>query len=241
MGSGSESLDDVIAEAWRVFDLPTPRSTGVCKGCCMDREIEADFLNHTARDLPDHYIRDWYFAVFADDLGYAQMGWLLPRVMELLAIGREDFFSGQEVALSRLPQSGFPDRWPPQAVEIVRRFAHALLAQRVTDGVWDLDTTLCTIGNSGLEIGPFLSQLEALPDDALARLLHSNWIYEGRGMIFQTYHWNSQDQRSEVWNWYLSEALENRMIEAGIAGDEMAAAVSDVIHGELRGAPGSSS
>lgn len=164
------ALAAAVAEAWDVLALPPPPSTGVCKGCCMDPDIEAAFLGFEARDLPLSHVRDWYFAAYADDLGHAQMGWLLPRVLELLAAGEEPSFFGLETTLARLPQAGFPGDWPEPAVRAVRRFAHAWLATVVEERRPDLDETLCMIGAAGLDIGPFLHQLDALEDGALIAL-----------------------------------------------------------------------
>ena len=84
-----------------------------------------------ARDLPAAYVADWYFAAYADDLSFDNMGWLMPRVLELLALDAEAFFHGEEVALARLPIAGFPDDWPPSTYDLVRRFCHQWLIHRV--------------------------------------------------------------------------------------------------------------
>ncbi|MBA3909579.1 MAG: hypothetical protein C0524_06750 [Rhodobacter sp.] len=112
MGTRPDALKAAIDEAWRVFDIPAPATTGVCVNCCMDPEIEADFLKRKARDLPLEYVRDWYFAAFTDAISHSHVAWFLPRVMELLADGHEFAPAGDEVAFMRLPLTGFPDRWP---------------------------------------------------------------------------------------------------------------------------------
>ena len=223
-------LDAAIAEARRVFDLPRPATTGVCKGCCMDPEIEADFLNHGARDLPDAYLRDWFFAAFADDLGYAQMGWLMPRIMESLADGKELPIAGEEVTLSRLPVAGFPERWPADAVAAVERFCFAFLEYRLASGTSVLENILCMFSLGGMPVGPFLERLDALTDGELASLLHASWIAPyPKPYISLSAFWESPD-RELWWAWQTSDALLDRMTRAGIEGDERAAAMSDAIH-----------
>ncbi|MFM7444285.1 MAG: hypothetical protein ACKO2N_10310, partial [Tabrizicola sp.] len=112
MGARTDALNAAIDEAWRVFDMPAPATTGVCEHCCMDPKIEADFLRQKARDLPLAYVRDWYFVAFTDDINHTHVAWFLPRVLELLADGKEVASVGDEVAFQRLPRTGFPDRWP---------------------------------------------------------------------------------------------------------------------------------
>lgn len=195
----------------------------------MDPAIEADFLNHPARDLPAAYVHDWYFAAFAADLGYSQMGWILPRVLQLLADGEEVTNLGLEVVLARLPVAGFPDGWPPEAVEVVSRFAHAWIATRIEEGTTEIDAHLCMIGESGLPIGPLLADVAALADAELAALLHRSWVKGRAGSIGFSAFWSQEPARSEVWAWYTSTGLEARMRRAGETGDPKAAAVAEVI------------
>lgn len=229
MAAQPDRLDEVIADAWRVFDLPKPATTGVCVNCCMDPGIEADFLNHPARDLPLSYIRDWFFAAFTDDLGFAQMGWLLPRILELLAAGEEVVYTGNEVALARLPRTGFPENWPAPAVAIVNRFARGFLSLRIAEQSRDLDMWLCMFGEGGVEMPPLLALLDELDDAALADLLHANW-FEGSwsGIPFDAF-WSREPARSQVWAWYTSAELDDRMARAGLAGNAKALQVSDLI------------
>lgn len=72
---------DIIEEAYRVFNYPKPRSTEVCRNCCMDSKIEADFFNPPIRQMPLGYIQDWYQAAYDPQAGVAKATWayLLPR------------------------------------------------------------------------------------------------------------------------------------------------------------------
>ena len=51
---------DLVEQAYRVFAYPRPSHTGVCEGCCMDRQIEADFFNPPIGEFPLAYTREWY-------------------------------------------------------------------------------------------------------------------------------------------------------------------------------------
>lgn len=233
MGPRPDALKAAIDEAWQVFDIPAPATTGVCEHCCMDPKIEADFLRRPARDLSLDYVRDWYFAAFTDDISHNHVAWFLPRVMELLADGEDVAIVGNETAFSRLPLTGFPDRWPERQVAAINRFALAFLEMKLaTDppmGWADLDCLLCMFGEGLIDIGPLLRRLEALSDDDLAALLHRTWFHSQIGSIPFDAFWSREPAKSMAWNWYTSAALLARMERAAMAGNEKALDVHSVI------------
>lgn len=232
MGPRPDALKAAIDEAWRVFDIPAPATTGVCIGCCMDLKIEADFLKHKARELPAEYVRDWYFAAFTDDFHHDHVAWFLPRVMELLAAGEYIAAVGQEVVFARLPQTGFPERWPKDEVDAVNRFALAFFEQKLHASpmlLEDLDSLLCMIGQGGIDIDPMLRALDALSDDELAEILHRNWHVGTQGWLRFNAFWDREPAKTMAWNWYTSDLLLARMERAGLLGNDKALAVHHVI------------
>lgn len=233
MGAGPDALTAAIAAAWREFDLPAPATTGVCQGCCMDPAIEADFLKRKARDLPDAYIRDWYYAAHDDGISFAHVAWVLPRVMEMLAAGKTVAAVGNEVALRRLPLTGFPDRWPDRHVAVVNAFAlayvDALVHGRLPNGAAGLDATLCMFGEGGVDIRPLLALLEALPDRDLVKVLDREWVFNGASAVRHNAFWSEEPARTLAWEWFISEDLRHRMELAAYAGHEKALAVHDAI------------
>ncbi len=233
MGAWGEPLDQIIAEAWQVFDLPAPSSTGVCEHCCMDPKIEREFLKKSSHELTLLEVQDWHFAVTIENFGFAQMGWLLPRIMELLADGEQVAQVGEEVNLARLSDAGFPTKWSKEHTDVVERFCLALFARRVQDNYSDLDALLCMFSRAGLELDPLTEHLNSCTDEQLADLLHANWSQKNvRGedvsSIWQTAFWEDERARAQAFNWYTSAALRDRMIRLGLAGNEKAAKVSDI-------------
>lgn len=196
-------------------------------------EIEADFLKQEAQDLPAHYVRDWYFAAYAEGIDHDHVAWFLPRVMEMLAAREEVAVVGHQVAFQRLPLTGFPDRWPKDEVAAVNRFALAFFETKLTEAnssfMQDIDSWLCMIGQGGIDIDPLLQRLDSLPDDDLAALLYRNWFYQGRGSIRFDAFWNVEPARTMAWNWYTSSGLAARLERAAMAGSEPALAVYDLI------------
>jgi hypothetical protein len=233
MGAGPDALNAAIDEAWRVFDLPVPATTGVCENCCLDPEIEADFLNRQARDLPLAYVRDWYFAAIAEGIRHDHVAWFLPRVMEMLAAGEVVATVGHEVVFERMRASGFPDEWSAVEVAVMQRFAEAffaaLLADQVPKADTDLDSWLCMFGQGGVDISPLLRQMDALPDDTLTDKLHQMWWYGGWGKISLDAFWDDGPAKRLAWSWYTSAHLLDRMERAALSGNEKALDVHAVI------------
>jgi hypothetical protein len=233
VGPRPDALNAAIEEAWRVFDIPEPSTTGVCERCCMYPEIEADFLKRPARDLPLDYVRDWNFAAFTDAISHNHVAWFLPRVMELLADGEEVASVGNEVAFQRLPRTGFPDRWPERQVAAIDRFALAYLEMKLEAKPsmdWaDLDYLLCMFGEGGIDISPLLRRLDLLSDGELADLLHCTWFHAHKESIPFDAFWSREPAKSMAWSWYTSAALLERMERAAMAGNEKALDVHALI------------
>ncbi|MSU88120.1 hypothetical protein GE300_00645 [Rhodobacteraceae bacterium 2CG4] len=220
-GAG-DTLARLIAAAYAQFDRPPPPTTGVCRGCCMDPAIEADFLNHAARDLPLAYIEDWYFAAHAADLGRAHMAWLLPRILDLLAFAPGFGRQGLEVTLNRLPPAGFPDHWPAADVALVADCCLAIFSRRLRAPGACLDEWLCCFGEGGLDIAPFLAHLDALPDARLAALLARDWPPDPDAAIPFSAFWARQPAKDRVWEWYTSRRLRDRLAGVALAGGPLA-------------------
>ncbi len=241
MGSGPDALRAAIDEAWRVFDIPAPATTGVCVGCCMDPEIEADFLKRPARDLPAVYVQEWYKGGYHVNISHDHVAWFLPRVMELLAEGTDVVLVGQEATLSRLPLAGFPHRWRSDEVALVQRFAKAffaaLLADEIPNADPDIDSWLCMFGIGGVDVGPLLAQMDVLSDSPLIDILHRGWVYPDAREIPADPFWEPGTARQQVWEWYTSDALLARMGRAARAGSEKALDLYDLIVASQANAP----
>jgi hypothetical protein len=233
VGPRPDALKAAIDEAWRVFDIPAPSDLGVCTGCCMDPALAKEMQQTPARALSEQHVLEWYSAAFDPAPTHAQVAWLLPRVLEMLADRKEVAHVGDEVAFARLPSVGFPDRWPARQVEAINRFALAYLDMKLTKdpplGWGELDRLLCMFGQGGIDLAPLLRRIEAMPDVDLAQLLHRSWFHFHSGNIGFDAFWEREPGKSLAWNWYTSEALMDRMERAALAGSEAALDVHALI------------
>jgi hypothetical protein len=203
-----ERLAETVREAYRVFKRPKPATLGVCRGCCMYPEIEADFLNHEPKDLKEHYVEDWFFAAEAEDFGKPIMAWVLPRMLEIMATGGMVASVGDEAAFGRVGRAGAAD-WRDEERAVLQGFFSALLARVIEDperAMMQLDDLLCCVGEARMEVTPLIAELEALDDKALTELFWAD--------VF----WSESRQRREVWDWYTSARLADRFLAYGAGG-----------------------
>jgi hypothetical protein len=153
--------------------------------------------------------------------------------MEMLAEGQVVAHVGNEAVFSRLPLTGFPDRWPDRQVAAVQGFAlawfDAFLHGELPRSQGGLDAALCMFGEGGLDIRPLLALLDGLPDATLVDLLDREWVFHGVGRICFDAFWSREPGRATAWTWYTGEGLRDRMELAAYAGNDKAFAVHDAI------------
>lgn len=232
-----DPLFPVIEEAYRVFRRDAPPDPCVCD-CCMEPDIRRDFFAHGQRDLPFHYLRDWFFAVADPDLPKAVWAYLLPRVFDAMASGEDPASVGVEVSLSRFP-TGDRTRWSDEEWAAIERFRVAYLDCAATPGDAYLDDALCTFGSAGWNVEDLFAQVFAWPTDRLATRLWADWAEHGRPSVWINAFW---PDGAVPMRFYASEALHDRMVAFGMderadpKTAERALAVADVIYAARTGA-----
>lgn len=228
-------LAPLVAEAYSVMAAPHPFSHGVCRACCLPPALEESYFGLGQREISVAFLRAWYRASPEKDMTPEVMSWLLPRVLELMAMGETDIFPNIESAFQRLELTGFPNTWSPRAVDVFERFARAQFRRMVIEDASELDALIAMFANSGFGAAPFLTVLWDMPTESLSRALHQAFCETEPGWIVQTPLWSSQDDRTKTWAWYLSPDMSERLCEAAGNGDEKAGAVADLIDATLKG------
>lgn len=212
---------DLIEEAYCVFHYPKPTSTEVCIRCCMTSEIEEDFFNPGIRQLPLRYVRDWFEAAY-DPPGIAKGTWayLLPRILEILAVGDEPASVGIEVSLSRF-ETGNQANWSNQEWEVLDRFQREFLRRNVERGSDALDDVLCMFRLAGWPLTDLLEQVASMPTPLLAERFWRDWCADcvpGREDVWITAFWKSPDN-SEVFEFYTCPSMYERFSSLAFSDD----------------------
>jgi len=228
VGAGDKPLtplEQAVEEAYKVFAVPTPISTGVCKHCCMNPEIERDFLKVSIREMPPDYVADWYFAAL-EDMTHDIAAYLLPKIFELISQGTWPNAVGEEITLQFLAEAGYPDDWLPDERRVVDAFLIALIDKTLAeetfhDGV-GLDVLLCMASNANVELGPFLDHLYRADDLSLARaVIFDFYLIGGLNMdgnlVNAFWETASARHRATMQSWYRSPELTAKLERAFFA------------------------
>jgi hypothetical protein len=217
---------DLIDEAYRIFAYRRPTSTEVCS-CCMDAEIQANFFTPPVRELPLSYVRDWYFGAYEPTgVAKATWGYLLPRLLEILASGEDVSAMGPEVSLNRF-DTGNPDNWSKAEWSILDRFQRRYLRRHAEQDKDSLDDVICMFRLAGWPLAGLLDQVASFPDDILALRLWHDWFPGGRSgypNIWITTFWEQRDGTA-AFDFYTSRAMYDR-IEALALADDVDAALA---------------
>ncbi|PJK09491.1 hypothetical protein CO614_09870 [Lysobacteraceae bacterium NML120232] len=160
----SKALAEAIERCYQAFgDYPVPSELDVCTQCCMAPEMEAQMRKLPLRDIPAEYFHVYNSSAKADVQRADEVGYFLPRMLELIAQGEELHYSTEMylVRLERCPKGGFtPLQW--QAVQAA---AEAVFAEALSRYPWQpyiheplfvLFDVLLMWHKGGLDIQPML-------------------------------------------------------------------------------------
>lgn len=237
------SFFPIVEAAYEAFKSPVPSETGVCVRCCMDPQIEADFFNPPIRDLPLHYLQDWYSGAYDPHKEVPRSTWiyLLPRILEFLALGEDLAWVGEEVIFHRY-RTGDPERWDAGQWEVLDTFRWLYLDRAIAGGGLPgyLDDSLCMLAAGGWAMEDLLAQLDQADDGVLAERLYRDWcpVPHKTGKIWITAFWESPN-RSRAYAYYTSQALYDRMEALALSDDTdtqlagKASAVAGVIEASM--------
>jgi hypothetical protein len=225
---------DIIEEAYEVFAGPKPKTTGVCEQCCMDSRIEADFFNPKISELPLDYVRDWYQGAYKPG-GVPKDTWayLLPRVLEILALGEEVSNVGLEVSLSRF-STGDSRNWSDNEWAVLDSFQRMYLRHYIEHERGQLDDAICMFRLGGWPLEVLMEQVASVADETLAqRLWHDwcSWHAPGCQSVWITSFWEGSDSTS-IFRFYTSREFRDRMEALALADDteaELATKASAVV------------
>jgi hypothetical protein len=203
---------ELIEEAYQVFAYPTPNTTGVCEQCCMDPKIEADFFNPPIRLLPLSYVRDWYSGAYnPEGIPKETWGYLLPRILEVLAAGEEASDTSLELSLNRFC-TGNSDNWSKTEWSVLDKFQRMFLRSQIEQERETIDEIICMFKLAGWPLNSLFDQVDSAPDLILAQRLWNDWCRTNvwRGAVCMTSFWENAD-RTKVFDFYTSRSLYDRM------------------------------
>lgn len=238
---------EIIEEAYLVFAVPRPVDLGVWDYALdLDPAFRRDFLKLPIAEMPYRCIRDWFHAP-VDPPGIARSTWVyfLPRVLEIMALGRDVSDVCLETTLKRY-ETGNPDNWSAAQWAVLDRFQRLYLQYAMgprednmpsSDYETQLDTVLCMFRLGGWSLDSLLEQVSAMSDAFLVDCLWRDGNL-GEHSCFNKMHittfWPASDQE-QVFAFFTSPGLSERIEALALADDtphdlaDRAVAVGNVI------------
>ncbi len=203
---------DLIEQAYKVFKRAAPPDDGACD-CCMYPDIKADFFNHGQRDMPLHYLHDWYAAAVNPNLSKAIWAYLLPRILDAVASGHDFPALGFEVALSRFP-TGDQHQWTQAEWHIIDTYQRMFLDCFERRGQCHLDDIICMFANAKWNVDDLFSQVFAWPTERLVTEFWQDWCAPPivKPAIWVTAFW--ADERVPM-RYYTDNAFYLRLLDYG--------------------------
>lgn len=220
-------LEAAIANAWRVFGkAPVPDSLAICDCCGLNMRDQRGILRTPRREIAELDLGLWYDPAFYPEKdGEQVLRYLLPRIFELLPAVEWLRSIGDQIALQRLPECGFPEGWSPKERSAITGYLAALGASiAAAPDVWDdrlnLSDFLCIVVTGGIDVSPVLEALDAAPDAGLARAIAL--AVEALGLLdedamFGDPFWPSHlfdAQANAVRRWLARDDLRRRVLAA---------------------------
>ncbi|WP_343292045.1 hypothetical protein AAHN93_07485 [Vandammella animalimorsus] len=213
----SSALAAAIEHAYRVFGACPPPAgpLDVCMPCCVEPEMEEQLRHLPLRQLTPKHLYEYNNSAKNDVQSIAEVGYFLPRLLELIAQGKEVHHS-TELYLDRLGRcpadSLSSEQW--QAVQAV---AQALFADCLARYPWErggpwngytLFDVLLMLHIGGLDIQPLLD-LWLRTDTPQATLHYANaaWFdYWLDGCVSNAFTKDRSDYITCVDGWMRHEA-----------------------------------
>jgi hypothetical protein len=176
-------LEAIVEDAYRVFERYTcAGSFVVCHcGSCMTEETEAELVRTPLREIPSGLLAEYTNSAHGwdDDMILADMLYLLPRYLDLIAADDVPSQLGLAQCLNQLAHAHWREKWLADEIDILDRFFDALMLARLEDlslAEWpvgwrlagEIYEVLCVTVLSGGDIKRVLRTWDLAPDPQAA-------------------------------------------------------------------------
>ena len=220
----SSELKEVIGRAYPIFAVPAPEFIGVCTDCCMDPGLARRILGTPVETITLDQIQEWYGAAKQSNLPLSFVYWHLPRTLDFLAQGKEIADVGNEIAFQHFSDDALVPLWPTEQRALFEAFACALIDARLELKYPELDTTLCMIAKSGINIQIVLDRLTQAHPLRLAKAIVADSGL-GLSMLGRNAFWKNSPSREIVRNWPQDAGIAHRLMQWALTQDDETAEV----------------
>ena len=161
------SLSDSIETLYAAFrDVPKPRKIDGCP-CCIDDKNICKLLSKPLRKITGGELASYSSSAFLTVGEEADYLYFLPRILEIACI-EAGWYPDTEVIGRAIGQAA-PERWIEERREAFTNVLSAKMRELVEEAYgWTIDEWICAVAKMGLDIRPFLYQIEQSAEAVLA-------------------------------------------------------------------------
>ena len=235
----------VVEEAYPVFGRrPTPPHVlDVCLHCCVSDEVEQRLRLLPLKQVPAKYLYEYNGSAMSEIQNAREVGYFLPRMLELLAIGDEIHHS-IEISLDRLGRCP-KDSWTEAETAVLDRFAKAYFDVVLRTGplggdrhrilVDDPLSVLLMFDIAGLDIGPLLELWLNCehPYATVQYVENTYWDFWEDGDYKNAFASDRPEFRRRIREWLTAPEHRRRFAEKMISPEFLAAAETHTASGNM--------
>lgn len=160
-------FEHAIEHLYAAFaDVPKPR---VIDGCahCFDAQTRAELLATPLRDIAPDDLAPYASSALLTVGAVGDYLYFLPRILEVSAMD-DSWWPDPEVTGSAIRETR-PASWPASRLDAVTGVLGAIFHVAITSGEFHrIDPWLCAVARMGIDVQPFLRQVETSPAAVLA-------------------------------------------------------------------------
>ena len=185
-----KTLADSINVLYSAFgDVPKPRKIDGCP-CCIDTKNICALLSKPLRELTGGELASYSSSAFLTVGEEADYFYFLPRIVEVAST--EDGWYPDVEIIGRAIGETKPASWSFDRRQALLDVLHAALQRDLDEEVWTADEWICAIARMGLDVAPFLEQIETSPSQ-LQSFYESNSQALMKGRLGNAF-WDRTDQ-----------------------------------------------
>lgn len=169
MNSLKESIEDLYAA---FADVPKPRHIDGCP-CCIEGKKISTLLSTPLRRISGEQLGSYAFSAFNTVGDVPDYLYFLPRVLEI-SVMDDGWWPDIEVT-GRAVANTVPLSWPELRLNALRAVLEAQVSAllQTSDTGSEIDRWMCAIARMGLDVRPYLAQLEKSPEHVIAYYLQN--------------------------------------------------------------------
>ena len=205
-------LEVAIERLYSAFeDVPIPRHVEGCPCCIADKYIPL-LLAAPLRTIAPPELASYASSALLTVGDVSDYLYFLPRILEISAIDAS-WWPDIEVTAKAISSADFGS-WPIQRREALEFFLHEVVDWAIVSGAyWRLDSWLCAIARLGLDVGPYLSQIERNPS-AVLQYFEDNADGLRKGKLCNAFWELPNNGHDAIVKWFNSDAIRKIPFEA---------------------------